>query len=119
MSLAWTSSPRERRILVGGTIVVLAAVGHYRLGPAWKGLLDRERAKAAAAIAALADTEAAWLGLTTLRDTLANRNRRYLDLAPAILTGSTRAAAEASLTSIVSGALATAGLDPQAISVLE
>jgi len=119
MSVALPSSVRERRFLAGGTIVILVAVGYYRLVPAWKNWLDRERAETDAAISTVASTKASWVRLSTLRDTLASRNRRYLDLAPVILTGATRGTAEAALTSIVSGALVTAGLEPQAISVLE
>lgn len=110
-------SQRERRVVLIGGAVLVAAVTCLRGIPAWRTWLTETRAMADVSIAELARTRSGIAGMPALRDSLIARNERYIVLAPSILTGTSHGAVGASLASIVSGAAAGAGLELGAVSI--
>jgi len=110
-------SPRERRTVIGGGVLLGVAVVCLRIGPLWWQWTGTSRAEAAVAVAELADARASVVALSSSRDSLAARNARYLALAPAILAGRTPGAVGAALASAVFGAAAGAGMEVGAITI--
>ena len=103
--------------MAAGAIVVVAGLITGRVIPAWREWVAVERRENARALSALSTATTAVGKLSVTRDSLAARNARYLALAPVIVPGATRGAAAASLSALVSGAAASAGLRIGALQV--
>jgi hypothetical protein len=110
-------SPRERRVIAAGAIVLVVGLLVGRVAPAWAAWVADERERAILARGRLAAARNAIANLAAERDTLMTRNGRYLAIAPALLAGSSVQAAGVALASVVSGAAASAGLDVGALQL--
>ena len=108
-------SLRERRIVLGGCILLVLGVLVTRVIPGWMDWTHRSRNAASVAVLDLNRARAAVAALPELRDSLVARNGRYVALAPIIVSGDTPGTAAASLASLVSGTVAAAGLQMGAI----
>lgn len=115
MSLA--ISRRDRRTLLAGTGTLVALVALAKGLPAWRAWDADVRAAAAETVAEAARAERRVLALPALRDTLAARNARYLDLAELIVPGEGPAAAAGELGAFVSGSATAADLAVGAMQV--
>jgi len=111
-------SEREKRVLAGGALAVALLVGVGRGVPAWRAWRDAAVARAELAAGRAADAEAGTRGLRARIDTVEARQARLASLAPALLDGTTPAAAGASLSGLLSGAAARAGVRLNSVQVV-
>jgi type II secretion system (T2SS) protein M len=103
-------SGRERRTLRIGTAAIVSLIAFSRGFPAWS-TWRRDTAIAAGELTAEARRAESSVGrAAALGDTLAARQRRFLALAPAVLSGDSPALAAGTLADLVSGAAANAGV---------
>lgn len=108
--ISLTLTPRDRRVLLIGAGVIGVLVVLARGVPAWRAWVSESRASAAEQMRAAATADGI-IGMSrVLRDTLAERDARYVALAPALVAGATPAEASATLASFVSGAASGAGV---------
>jgi hypothetical protein len=110
-------SPRDRRALAIGALAIAGIVGLGRGLPAWRQWLRETRTSAAELTAELARAERSVSLIRATRDTLVARNRRFLDLGPALIAGETPAAAGATLATLVSGIASSVGVRTAAVQV--
>lgn len=101
---------REKRVVAGGVLAVAIMLGVGRGLPAVRAWRSAAVARAALQTGRAADAEASTHGLRARIDTVEARQGRLARLAPALLDGSTPATAGASLSAILSGAAARAGV---------
>ncbi|HEU4557047.1 MAG TPA: type II secretion system protein GspM [Longimicrobium sp.] len=111
-------TPREKRTLAAGALAVALLVGVGRGLPAWREWKDAAVARARLQTERAADAEASVRGLRTRIDTVEARQRRLAELAPALLDGTTPAASGASLSALLSGAAARAGVRLNSVQVI-
>jgi hypothetical protein len=97
-------SPRDRRTLAVGLIIVGSLIAVTRGVPAWLHWVHDASAAATEQVRAAEDADALVAQSLALRDTMKARDARYLDLAPALVSGTTPADASASLASLLSAA---------------
>jgi hypothetical protein len=109
---------RERRTLAAGALAVAVMLGLGRGVPAWRAWKNAAAARATLQTERAADAEASMRGLRARIDTVEARQRRLGGLAPALLDGTTPAASGASLSAILSGAAARAGVRLNSVQLL-
>jgi hypothetical protein len=112
-------SDRERRVVAVGALAVVVALGVGRGLPAWRAWKSAAVASAALQTERAVDAEASVRGLRARIDTVEARQRRLGELAPALLDGTTPAAAGASLAALVSGAAARSGVRLNSVQVAQ
>lgn len=105
-----TLSPRDRRVLVVGGVLVAAMLLFGRGLPAYVSWRRAAMEEARLSVDDAAEAERAIRRLKPVLDSLDARRARFVDLAPAVLEGRTPAAAAGSLASLVGGAAAKAGV---------
>jgi type II secretion system (T2SS) protein M len=103
-------SRRDRRTLLIGAVTIASLVAFSRGFPAWNTWRYEATAAAVESTGEARRAESAVGMEAALRDTLAARRRRFLALAPAVLTGDSPALATGTLAELVSGAAANAGV---------
>ncbi len=108
---------RERRALLASGSFIAAIVLAGRGVPAWRHWIEEARAEAIEASNELARAEASVRREPAAAESLAVRERRFVGLAPAILSGRTPAAAGATLAALLSGAASAAGMRLDAVEV--
>lgn len=109
---------RERRTLALGALAVALLLGVGRGLPAWRAWKSAAIARATLQAGRAADAEASVRGLRARIDTVEARQGRLGELAPALLDGTTPAASGASLSAILSGAAARAGVRLNSVQVV-
>jgi len=109
---------RERRTLAIGAVAVVVMLGLGRGVPAWRAWRNAAVARATLQTERAADAEASMRGLRARVDTVEARQRRLGELAPALLDGTTPAASGASLSAILSGAAARAGVRLNSVQLI-
>jgi hypothetical protein len=107
----------DRRVLLIGAVTIVALVTLSHGVPSWRRWVSAERDSAAAIATEVARAESLVAARIVLRDSLSQRNARFLAMAPAILSGDSPAAAGAVLAGIVSGAASVSGMRMGAIQV--
>ena len=110
-------SARDRRALLIGVISIGSLVTVSRGLPAWRTWRQSVHEEATASATDLARARSLLAMSTTIGDSLAVRNDRFLAMAPALLDGASSAAAGATLAGLVSGAAATAGVRFGAVQI--
>lgn len=110
-------APRDQRTLRIGATVIVTLVALARGVPALQQWAREARSAAVSTSADLARATARVRLRRALGDSLAARNRRFLALAPALLSGDTPASAGATLAGLVSGAAAAAGVRLGAVQI--
>ena len=103
-----TLAARDRRMIVLGAGTVIVMVVSMRGVPALRAWSAASVASAREAVAEADKAELSVRGGAALRDSMRVRGARFLALAPALLDGSSTAAAGATLASLIAGAAATA-----------
>ena len=98
-------------------MIIAALVLAFRGVPAWRGWQREARASAAEQVQEAARAAYVVRQAGVIHDSLAARNRRYLALAPALLSGASAAAAGGSLAGLISGAAASSGVRLGAVQV--
>lgn len=109
---------RDRRVLAIGGLAVALMLGLGKGLPAWRAWKNAAVARATLQTGRAADAEASVRGLRARIDTVEARQRRLGELAPALLDGTTPAASGASLSAILSGAAARAGVRLNSVQVV-
>lgn len=110
-------SPRDRRTLAAGLLAILVLLLLGRGIPAWRRWDADARASAAEMAAEAARAERTAADLPAMLDSLEARAARVAALGPAVLPGSSPAAAGASLAALVSGSAARAGVEIGSVQV--
>ncbi len=103
-------APRERRVIIAGGSVVLAAVLALRIAPGVARAMELRRARAEQSVSALARAREALDEQPVARESLGVRAARLVSLAPRLFGGSTAAEAGAEVTSFTSGRAAMRGV---------
>jgi hypothetical protein len=101
---------RDPRARVAAGVCILAMLALTRAVPAWYRWTTELRSDARELAAEVARADHAITAASITLDSLAQRNARFLALAPALLDGDTPASAGAVLAGVVSGAAAIAGV---------
>ena len=114
---AMALSSRDRTPLLAGTSIILALIFVSRGIPAWVRWERRVRDDAAVANAEAAASQRAVRSAPVLSQIAQHIERRYLALAPALLTGDDRATAGAALISTVNSAARAAGVQVGALQI--
>lgn len=112
-----TMSPRDRRALLIGTVVIGALVIGGRGIPAWRRWQQHSQAMADAAAIELERQQAALIDQGAARDSLAARRKRFESLRSTWLDGDTPAAAGAALAGEISTAGEHAGVTVGALDI--
>ncbi len=111
------TSRRDRRALVVGAIAVITMVVLSRGLPAWSSWQRRVREDARVSRTAT-ERARALLGIrSAIEDSLAERDERFVALAPKLLGGESPAAAGATLAGLISGAAASSGVRVGAVQI--
>jgi hypothetical protein len=112
-----TLAARDRRVLVLGAGAIAVMIAGVRGVPALRAWSTASVASAREVVSEADKAERSVRGGEGLRDSMRVRGARFLALAPALLDGSSSAAASATLASLISGAAATADAKLGAVHV--
>lgn len=107
---------RERRVLVVGIVIVVAAVV-VRVVPVWSEWVSEARASAAELDAEVGRAERSVRDLSRTLDSLEVRKERFIALAPLLVGTGTASKASGALVSLVSGLASTAGVNVESLRV--